>query len=324
MPVAKKEIENSLTILKIGNVEIELGKKYVLDHKFDGSAPDGLKSIEATRLPFENNTVTDCVGFDDLYTKLYDTGFDKTSPCLSQYSKSELEELIPLYVKHIKVPYENANIVDLSSGKNNEFYKEYRYDLYVNQEFDTENVHQLFDLFNGLLQGYVCLKEERNPYYRDQAQFTISNPSAFKNKEKIKVEKRIEAFEKFSIMCQDREKLNLILEYVGKDNPEKIESKDLKTIYYKVINDEKGLDFAERFTEASGKYEDESGKLEMEYFAAVNRLQKANKIKRDKRGFFTVSGDFFLGNTMQDIAKHCMNTDSEQNKVITELMDEIR
>jgi hypothetical protein len=320
MPIPKKST-SSATTLKIGNVEIEIGKKYILDHKFDGSAPDGLKSIKATRLPFENNTIKDCVGFDDM-TELYDTGFAFNSPCLSQYTQVEKDELIPQYIKHIKEPYEKVKSVSLSNAENSEFYKKYRYDLYVNQEFDTSNIHQLFDLFNAILQGYVCLKDEINPYYREPAQFIISNPTELKNKQKDGLKKRLATYEKLSLM--DRDKLDLVLEYVGRDNPSKIDIEDLKMMYFEVINDkDKGLDFAERFINASSKYETEAGKMEMEYFSAATRLYKANKIKKDKKGFSTVSGDVFLGNTMQDIATHCLNVSSKQHEVIKELIDEI-
>jgi hypothetical protein len=319
MPIAKKEKLTPVK-LKIGNVVIELGKKYVLDHMFDGSAPDGLKKIGATRLPFDNNTLIDCIEFLER-KKLYDTGFIKNSECLKEYSPAELSELIPLYIKE---PYEQINNVDLSASKDNEFYKDYRYELFVNKEFDTEDETDLFDLFNAILQGYVCLKDERNPFYRDRAQFVISNPTEFKNKEKDKVKQRMFTFEKLSLMCEDREKLDLVLEYIGKDNPSKIDSADLKMTYYKAINDEQtGMDFVERFTDASKKYETDQGKREMEYFAAVSRLHKAHKIKKDKRGFYTANGETFLGNTMQSVAQFCLNTGSEQNKIITELVGEL-
>jgi len=322
MPIAKKTT-TSETTLKIGNIEIELGKKYVLDHKFDGIATDGLKKIEATRLPFDKNTVVDCISFDE-ETQLYDTGFQRNSLCLSEYSEAELDELVPLYIKHVKTPFEKVKNVDLASTETSQFYKNYRYELYVNKEFDTAKPIQLFDLFNAINQGFVCAKGERVPFYNSRAQFTISNPSELKNKQKEKTKKRFTTIEKFSLMCENRDKLDLVLEYIGRDNPAKIDSGDLKAIYFEIITDkDKGLDFVDRFLEASDKYESEAGKMEMEYFAAAKRLHKANKIKKEKRGFMSTTGEVFLGNTFQDIAKFCLNVNSEQHRVVNELMEEM-
>lgn len=310
--------------IKIGNITIEKGKKYVLDHKFDGSAPDGLKKIEATRLPFERNSIADCVEFDEM-KQLYDTGFYAESNCLSQYSEDEKKELVTVYNKEIKKPYELIKNVDLSPAENNEFYKFYRFELYVNKEFDTNNPLDLFDLFNAILQRKVCAKDERNPSYNVDAQFNLSNPTEVKNKSKEKTKKRRQAFEKFVLLAEsNRDKLNLVLEYIGRDNPSKIDSEDLKDIYFDIIHDKaNGMDFVERFLEASSKYDSDLGKEEMETFSAVKRLHKANKIKKDKRGFVTVNGDQFLGTKLQDIATFCMNKDSIQYKIVSELVEEL-
>jgi len=322
MAITKKTTEP--TKIKIGNTIIEKGKKYILDHKFDGSAPDGLKKIEATRLPFEKNTIVDCINYDE-NQNMYDTGFYPQSPCLQYYTNAEKEELVPVYIKEVKKPFEALKNVDLSAHETNEFLKHYRYELYVNKEFDTNKPIEMYELFNALLQGYVCNKDEKNPFYRNNAQFNISNPQDVKNKSREKTKKRRQAFEKFVVMADsNRDKLDLVLEYIGRDNPSKVDVEDLKDDYSIIINDQKtGMDFVERFLEASVKYDSEAGKEEMEFFAGAKRLQKASKIKKDKRGFVTATGEQFLGSSLQDIAKFCMNKDSVQYKTIIELLDEI-
>lgn len=312
------------SIIKIGNTIIKKGKKYTLDHKFDGSAPDGLKKIEATRLPFEKNTVIDCIAFDENQS-MFDTGFYSQSPCLQYYTQAERDELVPVYIKEIKKPFEALKNVDLSAHDTNEFLKSYRYELYVNKEFDTTKPIEMYELFNALLQGYVCNKDEKNPFYRNSAQFNISNPQDVKNKSREKTKKRRQAFEKFVVMADNnRDKLDLVLEYIGRDNPAKVDVEDLKDDYSIIINDLKtGMDFVERFLEASQKYDSEAGKEEMEFFAGAKRLLKASKIKKDKKGFVTALGEQFLGTSLQDVAKFCMNKDSIQYKTVIALLDEI-
>lgn len=322
MAVATKSTKP--TSIKIGNTIIELGRKYVLDHKFDGGAPDGLKKIEATRLPFSRNTISDCVGYDE-QKNLYDTGFYPQSACLTSYSQADREELVNVYIKEIKTPYEKFKNVDLSAQADNVFLKNHRYELYVNKEFDTSDAGDRYDLFNALLQGYVCNKEEKNPRYRNMAQFNISNPQDVKNKNKDKTKKRRQAFEKFTVMTDGhRDKLDLVLEYIGRDNPAKVDGDDLKDAYYEAFHEVKnGMDLVNKFTDASSMYDTERGKEEMEYYALAKRLYKAGKTKKTKRGFETVTGENFLGATLQDTAKFCMNTDSIQHKIILELRDEL-
>ena len=196
----------------------------------------------------------------------------------------------------------------------------------MNKEFDTTNPLDLIDLFNAILQTRVCAKDERNPFYNSDAQFNLSNPSEVKNKAKDKVKKRRQALEKFTTMVDNhRDKLDLVLEYIGRDNPAKIDKDDLKDIYFEIVHDKTtGMDFVERFTEASSKYDTEAGKEEMEFYAGAKRLLKASKIKKEKSGFKTISGEQFLGITLQDVATKCMNKDSVQYKTVQELLDELQ
>lgn len=325
-PTTKKvaKVEDKAVKFKVGNIIIEKGKKYILDHKFDGSAPSGLKTIEATRLPFDMNVLKDCVYFDENKNQ-YDTGFYPQSLCLSRYSQSERDELVPIYIKEIKEPYEYAQNAELAQNENNKFYKDYRFELYVNKEFDTTNPIDMFDLFNALMQSTVCAKDERDPHYAHTAKFNLSNPSDVKNKAKDKTKRKRTAFDKFSIMVDgDREKLDIVLEYIGRDNPSKVSDDDLRDLYFDIINDKNnGMDFVDRFLEASAKYATPIGKEEMEYFALAKRLYKANQIKKTKKGFTTISEDQFLGTTLQAVATFCTIKDSIQQKIIEELADNL-
>lgn len=318
------KVENTTVKFKVGNIEIERGKKYVLDHKFDGSAPTGLKSIEATRLPFEKNVLVDCVYFDDNQNQ-YDTGFYPQSMCLSRYSQGQREELVAIYNKEIRIPYEEARNTSLEQNAKNDFYKDYRFELYVNKEFDTSNPLDMFDLFNAIMQATVCAKDEKDPHYAHTSKFNLSNPTEVKNKAKDKTKRRRIAFDKLSTMADgDKDKLDTVLEFIGRDNPAKVSKDDLKDLYFDIINDRvNGMDFVDRFLEASEKYNTPTGKDEMEYFTVAKRLYKANEIKKTKAGFTTVSGDQFLGTTLQGVATFCLNKDSIQHKVIMELSDKL-
>lgn len=59
----------------------------------------------------------------------------------------------------------------------------------------------------------------------------------------------------------------------------------------------------------------------MQYFHAVNELHKFRKIKKERRGFVSEDG-IFLGNTLQDIAKFCVQPHTTQSEVIEKLIEE--
>jgi len=304
---------------KVGGVNIKIGERYILDHLTDPNSKVGTK-----KFPFNGSGVTDCVFFDDK-KNLYDTGFYESSWCLQSYSEAEKEELVPIYVNQIMKPYASFRNADLTPTDKNEFWKNFRYEAKVNKEFDTTKPDDLFELFQIIIQGLACEKNEKKPFYRQNAQFTISNPQTTKNKNKERSKTKIKAIQKLITLADgDKDKLDLVLNFVGRESTNKVDKEDLKTIYFEVINDPKtGVDFAERFLEACEDYETSTGQEKMEFFHAVNELTRLRKIRKDaRRGYLTEHGDVFLGNTLQDIAKFCIVKDSVQSKAIEELIEQ--
>lgn len=307
---------------KVGGVTIKMGEIYVLDHKFDGSAPNGLKSIEATKFPFSGSGVMDCIAFDET-KQLYDTGFYSTSNCLGAYTQEEKDTYVPYYVEYIQKPYEEFRNVQLTPESKNDFWGGYRYEAYVNKEFDTKKPDELFELFQVIMQGLACDKNEKNPFYRLTSQFTISNPQITKNKNKEKAKLRLKTITKFNMLAEsDRQKLDLVLHYVGREVTSKISDEDLSIIYFEIINDAKnGLDFAEKFNSALAEYETDMGKTKMEYFSAANKLVKLRKISKTKRGYVTEDG-VYLGATLQAVAEFAVQSGSVQQNKMKELIEE--
>lgn len=314
MAFKKKEVSE----FKVGGINIKIGEKYILDH-----VPDPNSKVGTKKFPFEGSGVSDCVNFD-LQKNVFDTGFYDGSFCLQAYTPAEREELVPIYINQIKEPFEKFRNEDLNHSEKNEFWKKYRYEAKVNKEFDTNKPDDLFDLFQIIVQGLACDKNEKNPFYRSNAQFIVSNPQVTKNKNKERSKVKFDAIQKLAVLADgDKDKLDLILNFVGREATDKVKKDDLKLIYFEVINDPKtGVDFAERFVEACEDYETPAGKERMEFFHAINKLFKLRKIKKDRRGFVTEHGEVFLGNTLQDISKFCLAKDSAQAKAIEELIEQ--
>ena len=319
MAFTKKEEKK----FKVGNIEIIIGDKYVLDNKFDAGAPEALQKIETTKLPFTGSGVQDAVYFDEM-KGLYDTGFYENSNCLQRYSDEDRASLVKIYEKVIKAPFEKLKNVDLEPSEKNEFWQNYRYEAYANKQFDTTNPLELMELFQVIIQGTACDKNEKDPFYRNNAQFVVSNPSTVKNKNKEKSKVKLKAITTLNNFADgDRDKLNLVLEFIGRgDNLDKVSSEDLKLIYFELFNDGKaGLEVAEKFLDACDMYEGGDGKTQMEFFYAVNKLFKLRKITKGKRGYETLDG-VWLGNTLQDISQFCLDSNKAQYKAIESLIEE--
>jgi len=306
---------------QVANSMIELGAKYTLDYRPDPSAPEGMKAM--TKFPFEGNDTVEKVYFNEA-RRQYDTGFYEESPCLSIVSSERREELVKLYVKHIKLPYEKQFNVKLTPDEINTFWEDYYIKGWINKQFDTSNINDLLELFYILNMGVACEKDEKNPVLRKDAQFVISSPTKVKNKSKELINTRKNSYLKFNtILSGDRDKLDLILQWIGKENPSKVSAEDLDAIYYQVINDKNdGITFCEQFLTALEEYDTDKGKEKMEWFYGIKRLFGLKKIKKTARGFVTSDQEIFLGNTLQDVSAFCINENSQQHNVITELLEE--
>lgn len=306
---------------QVANSMIELGAKYTLDYRPDPSAPEGLKDM--TKFPFEGNDTIEKVYFNEA-RRQYDTGFYDISPCLNVIPLAKRDELVKLYIKHIKVPYEKAFNANLSPEESNTFWEDFYIKGYVNKQFDTSNINDLLELFYILNMGIACEKDEKNPTLRKDAQFIISSPSKVKNKSKELINTRKKSYLKFNaILTGDRDKLDLVLQWIGKENPSKVAADDLDAIYYQVINDKNdGIKFCEQFLTALDEYETPIGKEKMEWFFGIKRLFGLRKIKQKQGRYVTADQEVFLGNTLQDIAAFCTNENSQQNNIIKELLEE--
>ena len=306
---------------QVANSIIELGAKYTLDYRPDPSAPEGMKKM--TKFPFEGNDTVEKVYFNDA-RRQYDTGFYEESPCLSVIPSERRDELVKLYVKHIKLPYEKQFNVKLTPDEINTFWEDYYIKGWINKQFDTTNINDLLELFYILNMGVACEKDEKNPVLRKDAQFIISSPSKVKNKSKELTKTRTKSYLSFNtLLTGDRDKLDLILQWIGKENPSKVSAEDLDAIYYQVINDKNdGIAFCEQYLTALDEYDTDRGREKMEWFYGIKRLFGLKKIKKTARGFVTSDQEIWLGNTLQDASAFCVNENSQQYNLITELLQE--
>lgn len=298
------------TSIKIANTIIEFGKTYTVDHKFDGTAPDGMKELGATKFPLVGVAASQRVYFDES-RNVFDTGFYVESLCNKNLlSKDNPEEMVRLYNTYIKEPYEKRMNVDCSEA-NKDFWDNFGYIVRVNKSYNTNDPLELFELFHALKQGVACNKGEKD-FVLQKAQYNISNFEAIKSKEDTKFDNKMKAVNTFNLLFEtDKEKLYTILEYLQAVNPRGTDDDVLKRTYLRQLDDSKaGTELVNRFLEASEKYNESKGQLEMQYFAAAQRLYLRGKITKKLGAFYDEQGNL-LANSLKDIARKCSMEDKE-------------
>ncbi len=315
-----KKIELPKEGLKIANTHIKIGSTYEIAHKYDGTAPDGMQEIGATKFPLTGIAEVKSVYFDESRNTT-DSGFYNESLCNSRVPQAEREELVRLYQKFVQEPYEKRMNKDCSET-NYDFWGKYKYEVKVNKSFNTADPKDLFDLFHALKQGTVCNEGEKDAVLQ-KARYTIKNIEATKSKEDKKLDDKFDAMKIFDTLFEsDMEKLYTVLEFLQASNPRGMEKEALKKIYRRILDDsKKGTEFVKRFLEASNKYNTDQGKLEMQYFAAVQRLFVKGKITK-KFGALHHEDGTYLANTPKDIAIKCASgVDPDYRQKVDELYE---
>lgn len=298
------------TEIKIANTLIEFGKTYAVDHKYDGTAPDGMKEIGATKFPLSGVAASTKVYFDE-NRNVFDTGFYVESICNRNIlTKDNPEEIVRIYNEFIKEPYEKRMNVNCAES-NFDFWDNFGYVVKVNKSYNANDPVEMFQLFHALKQGMICNKGEKDSILQ-KAQFNISNFEAIKSKEDVKFDNKMKAVNTFNLLfASDEEKLYTILEYLQAVNPRGTAKDVLKRTYLRQLDDPKsGTDLVSRFLEASEKYNEVKGQLEMQYFAIAQKLYLKKAIIKKLGSFYDEEGKM-LANSLKDIAKKCSMDDKD-------------
>lgn len=298
--------KDNRTTLKIANSTIVIGETYEVRPKVDYTAPDGMQRAGTTKLLHEGNAEVRGINFDENKRK-WDTGFDESSLCNFDLLDSEKAATVKAFNSNIKEPYEKAYNVDCSSN-NDEFWSEYTYEIYTNKSFNTEDVKDLFDLFQALKHGRLCEVGERD-YALQKANYNIKNIDKVKSIEEERMADKFEAIATFSIMLnQDITKddtLLAILEWLQITNVRGAEKSALRNIVMRMFdNPNSGYDFSRRFLEAVKLTDSAQGKKRMEIFSILQKLYLKNKIEQ-KRGVMYIDGHL-LGNTLKEASQKAL------------------
>lgn len=314
-PTTKRGTKTSLkkenrTVLKIANSTIIIGETYEVRPKVDYSAPDGMQRAGTTKFLHEGNGEVRGINFDESRRK-WDTGFDESSLCNFDLLESEKVATVKSFNKNIKEPYESAYNIDCSSN-NEKFWSEYTYEVKTNKSFNTEDVKDLFDLFQALKHGRLCEVGERD-YALQKANYNIKNIDKVKTLEEERMADKFEAIATFSVMLnEDLEKddtLLALLEWLQITNVRGAEKNTLRNIVMRMFDHPtNGYDFSRRFLEAIKLTESSEGKKRMELFSILQKLYLKNKIEQ-KRGTMYIDGHL-LGNTLKEASqKSLQNTE---------------
>lgn len=292
--------------IKINEFDLKLDTIYQVMPKYDGSAPDGWRKERTTKAlaPWGRNI--EGIPFND-HKKVWDTGLYESSPSLSNRREEEVNDILSFVEKNIVRPLEDnlygEGALDHKDVKDS-FWLDYSIDLYNGRIFNTSDPRQLLDLYLCILHGKLCPKgkAESSPYY-PFAQFTVENKEHSRSVQQENELLTVEAMGEFySMLNNNKDRLKLVMNYVGVNIPVKASDGVYTTSFTSFINHRDNSRFnKEEFIEASKKAKEKEGYQELYFYDILGKLFKKKIVTRE-REFFMFEGTE-LGTSLKEAAR---------------------
>lgn len=295
-----------MSSIKINDFEIKLNTIYQVMPKYDGSAPDGWRKERTTKAlaPWGKNI--EAIPFHE-GKKVWDTGLYKDSPIFTHKKEEEVNEIVAFVQEHIvekleKSFYEKGTLDH--KDKKESYWDNYGIELYNGRIFNTDDPKQLLDLYLSVLHGKICPKgkAESSPYF-PFAQFTVENKERSKTvrqENELITTKAIGLF--YSLLNSNKEKLRLVMNYVGVKVPEKASDGIFTTSFTSYIEhkDDSRLN-KERFIEAVEMSNDPDKYQELYFYKVIQDLFRKKVITKERE--YVVFEGTKLGTSYKEAAK---------------------
>ena len=298
---------------------------YTVIPKPDPNAPDGFKEHGTTKLIHPDVTNTVAAPFD-VDMGVWDTGFYTYSPCLKGMSEEEKKSHVDSVNKHIveKVELIKGKGV-LRHGADNNFFDDFPITLYNKVSFNTAEPLQLLMLYLVVLGRDLAPKEYvGHPLFKKAAYQVVNREKEISNKQQIEIDKS-KAIGKFhGLLNSDRDKLAIILSYLGISNTSIEDDDTFITVFTRFLNDkDDGYRNSKIFLDTITKFSDKDGEEELYIFKALQELSAKGDLKVFKQEYYL--GEHNLGNSIKhaamyasskpDIKKLIMETQAEDEEI---------
>jgi hypothetical protein len=318
----EKKITNKVTSRKdfkfeVNGIIIQSDTLYEVIPKPDYDAPDGYQEYGTTKLlhPQVSNKV--CCVYNSA-AQVWDTGFYESSPCYRNVNPEIAREKVSVLRERIVEPIERL----LGKGRldhtsmNNDYWDNYNPEIKKGTVLNSSVPNELLTLYMISRHNFVAPKDNSsNPQYR-KAQYCIVNKAEVTNvKQERKFNLSRATSQGFSLMKDNREKLDYILNYLGISSATINDEMTLNSVLTNYLEDKKhSTQNVKSFLEAVDKCSTNNGYMEIYLYSVVKKLHKRKYITKEGLDYYFK--DTNLGKTYKTAAKLALLNKSLQTELI--------
>jgi len=299
----KKELSKEFKF-DINGIVIQNDTLYEVIPKPDYDAPDGYQEYGTTKLlhPQVSNKIC-CVY--NTSSQVWDTGFYESSPCyrnvLPEIAKQQVQVLKDRIVEPIERLLGKGRLDHTNS--NNEHWDNWNPEIKKGTILNSSVPNDLLTLYMISRHSFVAPKgKSSNPKYR-KAQYCIVNKAEVTNlKQERKFNLSRATSQAFHLMNNDREKLDIILSYLGITSVTINDDMTLNSVITNYLEDKRqGVQNVKSFIKALDQSETQGGFIELYLYTVVKKLYKKKHVTKEGLDYYYK--DTNLGKTFKSAAK---------------------
>ena len=296
------------------------GKSYRIVGRANPDAPKEFRAMEMTKIrdPFNTERVRPTFSED---RNMWDTGLHSMSPCFTQESAKDKEEILETLKKHV-IPYLELSLPDgaLSYKADNYFWDDkYKFEVSEPITISTNDPLSFFGLYLAILKGTVAPEAEAgNPKYNQ-----LRTAYRILNKHKLTSDLETLEFERSkanSVMInlltskKNSDFLYDIFDYldlkISKNTSEELVNLQFRSF----INNKEKHKNARKFLEIHDKFKTKEGRDNLEIYKILTSSIKKGLVEYS-RGEYFLEGKS-LGSNKKDVADLIFKSNDLKVKLI--------
>lgn len=283
---------------------------YKIEDKLDKSAPDGFQKHGLTKYP--SLDVKDIVYAPyDEEAEVWDLGFTKESPCLSNLEESEASTVAKKLEEFIKKPFiaqKGGKESFLSQESENTFLDTFKIELQKDRIFDTKKPKDRLSLYLALLnKSLTPPNKESDPRYSTSSYVVVNREESVNKKQEIEFikDKAISKF--FFLLEQDRDQLIEMLKFSKAITMNFDNDMGLQSAFKRYIEKDNSKQNAEMFLDLVDEMSTDKGRDKLYIYSELKKAAEdmSNDNIVNKRGTYMIKGDtemIEVGGSLQQAA----------------------
>lgn len=312
---------SDIALLELYGFKFRPKTLYQVTEKTDSSAPEGFKEFKTSKAlhPDISNIVPGAVF--DVSLGAWDTGLYENSKALIKAipSQEERTKFIKEITKQIVTPLDKLKGKNFLSqfAENNEYWDNYRINLFKGKIFNTSNPEELLQLYLSVLHKQLTPSSlEQNPEFKNSQYCIIDKEDSIDRKLEAEMGMMEAQGTFFNLMkAEKRSDLFLILNYLKIGVTENTEDKVLTSLFNNWLKDKTdGYQNYNVFIKAVKFFLTEDGEKEIYFHSKVKELIRRQVVKQKKSEIWFE--DEFVGSDMKSAVKNILSNLDLQERIL--------